>query len=107
MIEHTIGSLTLGISIGRRFLDINPVSTIYIVRQHTLLMIGNLVIKQQSLWTELDGGNIVTADVEQIALLIVSELAILLWADEVRCGLTVALTLNQETSSEQQETDQL
>ena len=84
MIEHSIGSLALWISVRGRFLDIDPVSAVYVVRQHTLLMVGNLVIKQQTLGTELDGGNIVTANVEQITLLKVSKLAILLWADEVR-----------------------
>jgi len=84
MIEDSIGSLALGISVRRRFLNVDSVSTIYVVRQHTFLMVWNFVIKQQSLGTELDGRNIVTTNVEQVALLEVSKFAILLWTDEVR-----------------------
>lgn len=69
VIEDSIGSLALGISVRGRFLDVNSVSAVYVVRQHTFLMVWNFVIKQQSLGTELDGGNIVTTNVEKVALL--------------------------------------
>jgi len=45
VVEHTISSLALWVSVWGRFLNIDSVSTIYVVGQNTFLMIGNFVIE--------------------------------------------------------------
>ena len=103
MVEHAIGSLTLGISVWRWFLDIDPVSTIHVMWQHALLVVGNLVIKQQSLGTELDGSYVISTNVKQVALLKISEFSILFWTSKVWSFSAIVLTLNQNQNTGQYE----
>merc|ERR1719436_1962006 len=86
VVEHTVGSLALRVSVRGGLLDVDPVPAVHIVRQHTLLVVGNLVVEEKTLGTELYGGNTLATDVEEVALLEVSELSVglrtlKLWAE--------------------------
>merc|ERR1711997_327504 len=90
-IEHTVGSLALGVSVWGGFLNVDPVPAVHIVGQHALLVVGDLVIKEQSLRAELYVGRALPADVEEVALLGVTELPIGLRTDEVRTEVSILL----------------
>jgi len=76
MIKHSIGFLTLRISVFRWLLDKLASSAVNIVWQDTLLMVRDGVIEEKSLWTVFYGCNILSADVEQVTLFQISKLAI-------------------------------
>jgi len=103
VVKHTVGSLTLGISVRRRFLDVNSISAVNVVGQHALLVVGNLIIKQQSFGTKLDGCYIISTNVKQVALLQIPEFSILFWTSKVRSLSAIVLTLNQNQKTGQDE----
>ena len=90
------------ISLTALFLDIHPVPAVHVVWQDALLVVGDLVIEEETLGAELYGGHVVPADVEQVALLEVSELPVLLRTEEVGRGGAVVLGLGQAGGCEQQ-----
>lgn len=95
-IEHPVGSLALRVSVWRRFLDVNPVPALHIVRQHAFLVVGDLVIKEETLGAELYICHSLATDVEQIALLKVSELSVRFWTVKVRTEVSVLLGLSSD-----------
>ena len=56
VVEDTVSPLALRVPVWRRFLHVDPVPAVHIVRQHALLVVWNLVVKQETLGAELDGG---------------------------------------------------
>lgn len=76
IIENTIGFLTLRISVRRRFLDKLATTAVNIVGQHTLLVVRDAVIEEKPFWAIFYCGYILPADIEQVALLQISKLAI-------------------------------
>jgi len=91
VVEHTVGSLALGVSVRGRFLDIHSLSTVHVVREDTLLVVGNLVVKQETLGTEFNRGLALATDVEKIALLVISELSVWFGTVKLRTELSVLL----------------
>ena len=75
-VKHSIGSLALGVPVRRGLLDIDSVSAVHVVRQDAFFMVGDLVIKQESLRTKLDSGHTFSTNVEQVALFRVPELSV-------------------------------
>ena len=65
------------------------------MRQHTLLVVGNLVVEEKTLGTELYGSNSLATDVEEVALLKVSELSVGLRTLKLRDEFTILLGRGQ------------
>jgi len=76
VVEHAVGSLALRVSVRGRLLDVDPVPAVHVVREHTLLVVGNLVVEEKTLGTELYVCHSLATDVEEVALLEVSELSV-------------------------------
>ena len=103
VVEHTVGSLALRVSVRGGLLDVDPVPAVHIVRQHTLLVVGNLVVEEKTLGTELYVGNSLTTDVEEVALLEVSELPVGFRTFKVRTEFSILLGRGQVGHCETQE----
>ena len=106
-VEHSIGSFALGVPVRRGLLDIDSVSAVHVVRQDAFFVVGDLVIKQESLRTKFDSGYAFSTNVEQVALFRVPELSVCLRASELRClgpllqgGLTLGRGCNQQKTGD-------
>jgi len=75
-VENTISFLTLGVSVWGWLLNKFSGPAVYIMRKNTLLVVRNAVIKKQTFWAVFNSSNSLPADVKQIALFIIPELAI-------------------------------
>ena len=100
VVEHTVGSLALRVSVGRGLLDVDPVPAVHIVGQNTLLVVGNLVVEEKTLGTELYVGNSLATDVEEVALLEVSELPVGFRTFKVRTEFSILLGRGQVSRCE-------
>ena len=100
VVEHAVGSLALRVSVRGRLLDVDPVPAVHVVREHTLLVVGNLVVEEKTLRTELYVCHSLATDVEEVALLEVSELPVWLRTFKIRTEFSILLCRGQVSHCE-------
>jgi len=88
------------VGIGTWLLDKLTVSTVNVVREDALLVVHPRDVEEQTLGAVLYCGNTVSADVKEIALLRVGELAVIFGADEVIRNVPVLLSVDGDGREE-------
>ena len=88
------------VGIGTWLLDKLTVSTVNVVREDAFLVVHPRDVEEQTLGAVLYCGNTVSADVKEIALLRVGELAVIFGADEVIRNVPVLLSVDGDGREE-------
>ena len=69
VVEYAVGPGAPGIDAGLRFLDKLPLTTIDAMRQDAPLLVAVGVVKKEAVLAKLGSGDVVLANVVQVALL--------------------------------------